>query len=96
MRRRISQLSVSAHVPVENGAVFELNHRRGQIAEVRPGYCLVIWNEFVDPETGEVIFDPHQKNPPLRADGQRIWPWPLRNRPPDPAAAGGCTRPWLG
>lgn len=55
MSRRISQLSVSAHVPVEKGAVFELNHRRGQVAEVRPGSCLVIWNEFVDPETGEVM-----------------------------------------
>ena len=55
MKGGVSHLAMSTHVPVEKGAVFELNHRRGQIAEVRTTSCLVIWNEFVDPDTGEVM-----------------------------------------
>ena len=52
---RGSHLAVSAQVPVEKGAVFELNNRRGKVAELRTTSCLVVWDEFVDPNTGEVL-----------------------------------------
>ncbi|MBU2958907.1 DDE-type integrase/transposase/recombinase [Paracoccus sp. 1_MG-2023] len=55
MRAGGSQLVASGHVPVEEGAVFELNNRRGQVAQLRASSCLVVWDEFVDPETGEVF-----------------------------------------
>ncbi|GGH63705.1 DDE-type integrase/transposase/recombinase [Frigidibacter albus] len=50
-----SKLAVSTHVPVEKGAIFELNKRRGTVVELRITSCLVLWEEFVDPETGEVL-----------------------------------------
>ncbi|WP_128253743.1 integrase catalytic domain-containing protein [Falsirhodobacter deserti] len=55
MRDSVSKLAVSTHVPVEKGAVFELNRRRGTVVELRITSCLVLWDEFVDPESGEVL-----------------------------------------
>lgn len=55
MKGGVSHLAMSTHVPVEKGAVFKLNGRRGTVAELRPTSCIVIWNDFVDPETGEVM-----------------------------------------
>jgi putative transposase len=55
MRSGVRQLAVSTHLPVEKGAVFELNNRRGTIAELRTMSCPVIWDEFVDHYTGEVL-----------------------------------------
>lgn len=51
----IGRLMASAHTPVEHGAEFELNGRRGKVVEMRLTSSLVLWQEHVDKETGEVL-----------------------------------------
>ncbi|MEI4488610.1 hypothetical protein V8J36_20645 [Frigidibacter sp. MR17.14] len=49
------KLALSVQSPLEEGAAFELNKRRGTVVQLRPTSCLVLWDEFVDAETGEIF-----------------------------------------
>lgn len=50
-----TKFSLATHVPVEEGAEFELNGRFGKVVQMRMADCLVLWNERFDAESGEVI-----------------------------------------
>lgn len=55
MKRDTRSFSVLAQVPVEEGTTFKLNNRRGKVVQLRSTSCLVLWEEQVDPETGEIL-----------------------------------------
>lgn len=55
MKGSVSKLAISKHLPVEKGALFELNKRRGTVVETRIDTCIVLWEEAVDPKSGEVL-----------------------------------------
>lgn len=55
MTASIGRPMTSTHTPVEAGAEFELNGRRGGVVDMRLTSSLVLWQEHVDKKTGEAL-----------------------------------------
>lgn len=55
MMTSVGKLMSSTHTPVEHEAEFELNRRRGKVVKMGLTSSLVLWQEHVDKETGEVF-----------------------------------------